>query len=350
MKHLFVTSTTYGIKDGENGRVANLDEINLLHGGAMAIFDKEDGTFHPGTVVGNSTTAAALTEGKWYDFVVAYSDTANADDTNYKPDVVPIKWTSNIKVSKKLYTAPAAKVIAFGDDINSLDFGSISANSTYTIVIEDREKSIHDITRKRYYTVVSVAGDTATTLVTKLVNKISADSLQTVTPVAISGSYGIKFTGAAGKDFGIQVLDDLVGVGMVVESANATDTAAFIDGIYYDTSTDVTLTTKYGNEGTLQVSIGYTPYTPGYGTVEHITAIEREFSSHKGDTKSTYRTTAFYNAPTNIVAGDTYTVYTINFQSGVSQSPMQAEGFTQTLVIATKGTINNADLDKFFGI
>lgn len=352
MKSLFVTNKAYGIKDS-SASVVDLDELNLLWGGAMGIFNKDTGLLHPVTIDAtagaSSVPALPLSAGTWYDFVVAYSDTNNDDDTNYKPDIVPIKWGNQVKVTKQLYAAPAAKVMALGDTTKPVNFGTIVANSTYTLIIEDRGKSIHDITRKRYYTIVSTGDDTAATLLGKMVAKINADSLQSVTAAVYSTNKGIKFTGAIGKDFGIDVLDSLVGAGWVIESTNSNDTAAFINSIYYSSATTPTLATKY-SAATLDSSLGYTPYTPGHGTAEQIKAIEEEFSSHKGDHKSTYRTKAFYNAPSNIVTGDTYTVYTILFKSGVSQSPVQAEGFTNELIIATKGTTLNDDFDVFFGL
>jgi len=324
MKHIIVTNQVYGYDGASSNTVLTTDNINALDTGGLAIFNHATGA-----IVASGTSLGA-TPNQTYMFAVA-----NGADGTVKPDIISIQWNKVKKITKKAVVAAAAKVMAFGDTTKPLAFGDIVANSTYTLVIEDLEKSIHDITRKKYYTVVSVSGDTATTLVNKLVAKVTADSNQTVTAAAYDTNKGIKFTGAVGKDFRIQALDDLASVGWVIESAKSDNSAAFINGIYYDGSTTPTLTVKYGATPLL-AGVDYKPYTPGFGTYAQIKSIVEELSSHKGDTKSTYRTTAFYNANTNLESGATYVLYDIEYSGGASSSPMQAESFTLHLMIAAK--------------
>lgn len=328
MEHIFVTNQVYGYDGASNNTVINTDTINLLNAGGVAIFNQSTGAIVPASTVLGATT------GQTYMFAVA-----NGDDGTVKPDIISIQWDKVKSITSKVAAAATAKVMAFGDISMQLAFGTITAGSTYTLVIIDKDKSIHATDRRRMYSVISVTGDTSVTIVNKFVNKIANDSFQTVVASNFSSSVGIKFVGLAGRNYTVEVMDDLVGVGSVIEAAKADLSGAFIDGQYYDASTPVTLATKYGNavlDGDEGADIGYAMYSDGFGTYAQVKEVVEELSSHKGDIKSTYRTDAFYSANTNLEAGATYKMYTIEYSGGPSSSPMQAESFTLKLMIAAK--------------
>jgi hypothetical protein len=339
MKHIFVTNNTYGTT------VSTLDDVNALAAGSLAIFNQATGVLHPATGGDPVVATTELDPMGVYQFVIGY------DGVNVKPDINLIEWGNVIEISKREYSAPVAKIMAFGDSVVPVSFGTIVANSTYTIVVENKNKSIHDTTRKRYYTVVSTATDTAATLLGKLVSKINIDPLRIVTASIHNTDDGIKFVGEIGINYGIQVLDDLVSVGYIIESAASDNKAAYINGIYYSASTPITLTAKYG-AATLDATLLYAKYFEGVGTYAKVLAIEQELSSHKGDTKSSYKTELFYNAPTNTNPTATYTIYDIIHNGGTANYPMQAESFVKHLIIAVddKQTALISDLDIRFGL
>lgn len=326
MKHIFVTNQVYGYDGASNNTVLTLDNINLLNKGGMAIFNHSTGAIVTGG------TSLGATPGQTYHFAVG-----NSTDGTVKPDIITIQWDKVKRITSKVASAPVAKIMAFGDAVKPVSF-TPAADKTYTIVIENRNKSIHQTDRKRYYTTIGRTGDTVITVLNRLIAKINSDSLQTVTAALFNTDDGIKFTGTTANNYGVFVMDDLVGAGCVIEAAKADLTGAIIDGTYYDANTSITLATKYGN-ATLDggsPDIGYAMWDNGFGTYAQVKELVEEFSSHKGDTKSTYRTTSFYNANTNLESGATYKVYDIEFSGGASNSPVQAESFTQHLMIAAK--------------
>lgn len=334
MKHIFVSNTALATD-------TTTDSINDVGAGEIAVFNQLTGAIH--------TTNTVMSKVP-YIFAVGYND---KDSKKVKPDVITIDWGKVKNVVYKPYAVGVKKKMTFGDSIKELVFGTtIVANKTYTIVVENRKTPIYDITRKRYYSVVSTASDTATTLVDKLVAKINADEHGIVTAAALATNKGISFeSNSIGINFGVQLLDECVNIGWTIETTNAGGTAAIINGVYYDANTTPTLTTKYGNSGALVNTVGYAAYSEGTGSSDQILALEQELSSHKGDIKSQYRTTDFYNAPTNVVSGNTYDLFDIEFSGGASQSPMQAESFTQHLMLACKkDEACIAELKVYFGL
>jgi hypothetical protein len=340
MKHIFVTNENYGV-DVEDSLVAGLNTVDNLIAGAIVFINAETGnSVDPDTGISNNALPNAL-----LNVCLSHGSSVN-------PDVIVLNGNNIVDIKKNTYSAPVAKVMAFGDEAKPVSF-TPAAGNTYTIVIENRDKSIHQTDRKRYYTTIGRTGDTIVTVLNRLIAKINNDSLQSVTASLHNTDDGIKFRGTTVNNFGVFVMDDLIGAGNVIEAAKADLSGAIIDGVYYDANTPITLATKYGNaalDGAGVADIGYAMWNGGVGTPTHVAALEEELSSHKGDHKSLYRSEQFFNAPTNLDTTATYHIYDIEFNSGKAAGPFKAENFTQHLMIAAKSGNATliADLETLF--
>lgn len=247
---------------------------------------------------------------------------------------------TTLTYNKYAYLAPRAKIMLHGDDGttgNELAFPTIVAGQVYGYTIVDNSQPIEKTSRLKTYSVTAVTGDTSTTILTKLVAAINADTARVCNASIVNVNDGVLFTGiTAGVDFKATPFADMKTLvsGMLVEGNGTAGacTSAIIDGVFYSASTTVTLATKYGHSPVLLVQSGYV----GEGTSTAIAATEKDYSTTQGNINAWRMINELWKVTSRVVAGQTYTCYVIEWiASKQSLNIGQLDGNAkQTLVLA----------------
>lgn len=204
---------------------------------------------------------------------------------------------------KLAYVAPVAAIKYLGSDTAgssgsySLNLPtSISVGDIVGVAVRDRTKG-HEFTNalKTYiYQVVSgdsLTGVTAANIIARLVTVINADPNKIITALALTDGTdndGIRFTGAVGTDF------DLAKVDGVLKDADYVEYKS-VNRVYTAGSTTAV------------------EYNPGSGTPTQAAVAELEGSLRDGNINTQLLTNYMYSETSRVVAGATYTVYSLVF-------------------------------------
>jgi len=285
------------------GVAAGVWQIDSLADGSLAFFEN-DGTLIDGTT-------PVITQDSVF---VALGRTTVGAERSVLID------RGTLSYNKYAYLAPRAKIMVHGDDgtgaatLGKLVFPTIVAGQTYGYVITDNSKPVETTSRTKIYPYTAITGDTATTILTKVVALINADTTRVCNAAILSTNLGVSFTGiTAGVDFKAlpyMEMKTLV-AGMVVEGigAGGAATSAIIDGVFYSATTTITLTVKYGHSPVLLVQSGYV----GEGTAAEIKATELEYSPEQGNINAWRMINELWKVPSRVVTGQTYTCYVIEW-------------------------------------
>lgn len=253
---------------------------------------------------------------------------------------------NSFSYTKVAYVAPVAAVKYLGDDTTgsagsySLNLPStISLGDTYGVSIRDRSKSHEDGNAIINYMLTVVTGDltsstTSANIIAKLVALINGNSNSVVTALAMTDGTdndGIRFTAdTAGIDFDIILMDGTLSNSQVVEYK------------VVDKSLDASSTNATANN-------------PGVGTPAQALAAERDAAIQTGDTRTQWLTTHMYDVDSLVVAGTTYTVYSLYFTPAMTDVLTREIGVKQLINIfvpsGESGTLEViAVLDEIFAL
>ena len=298
MEKLLITLATV---DYNTTAVAGAWEIDNLTNGELLAMDQE------GTAVDMLAPAIATDE-----MYFAVGRTSGGSESTVMVNIDSLEWT------KQAYVAPVAKTMYIGDD-NSSNYGlhlptPLVTGDVVGIRLIDKTKYQYDAERIVEVEYQVADGDTTATVKTNLTTACNANArFAAIVTVASSnaavGNLGMSLTGVtAGDDFTAVpygILEDAD----VVQYQN-------VNGVY---------------------TVGET--TPnaivvGYGTSTQLTAIESDYGTHDGDNHSYYMGSDLYSKATNVVAGATYTLYTLMWRKKTNKNLIDEGNIQQTLVVA----------------
>ena len=179
---------------------------------------------------------------------------------------------------------------------------STDGQYTFELIIDDLEKDINDKTRRIRYEYVAKAGDTATIILTALVNRINNNSNSIVTAAIVNTDDGIKFThNEVGKSFDV------------------TPAQAFEGKLIIDES--------YGFKGN--------------GNAIQVAALEKDYLASEGYTQRIKYSDEFWSAGFDTVSGATYHTYVMTWQNERRDNTMNFNPSTQELVLCVPTTNSN---------
>lgn len=282
MKSILITKGS--VIYGHNG-VNDVDEVySGLAQGALVAF-AEDGTY----------LDASTTE--------LFKNFYFALGTQEGAIVSPLIDYKTFRYSKSAYVAPVLPKIVIGAETGGngvLNFPSSLTSyinkSASILVIDKRYEPFHS-KQQHYYNVPITAASTNLSILTALVAAINADPNRVCSAAVATGNEGIVLTALYG--------DIAYGnMGGVFESTTLATTGDSVRA-----------------------------YVPGNGTSAQILQLEKDYSPNRGNTTEAPSKTVLYNATSQVVSGETYTTYCINWKSkeGVTND---RSNFEQELIIA----------------
>lgn len=300
MKEIII-GTTAAYANG----ITSISNVTSLSSGSIACIDED------GNLISGSTPSTSSEKVRFY---LGRSSTEGV----YRSCLISRK---SLSYTKQDYSAPVTKIIQLGSEGSNtnvdLNLPTITAGLVFTIVIFDLEKDFQDSTRVKYYSYTAKSSDTNTSVITKLVALINADSNCpcTATDTTSTTHYGIKLTGKSastagfknGHQFGVACMDSLVDADIVIAKNNS-GTACLVNGTYYDASTSTTLATKIGS-ATSAARAG----SKGFGDPTVIAELEAKITAEDGNTDREFKYNV-WNVSSKVVAGTSYTVYTLTWK------------------------------------
>lgn len=310
MKQILVNkSIAYGAKTG-GGTISGINEIDLLDTGAVAVFTEMN--------VLVTAANAPVVSPDVKNFYIAVGN-QGTDSKTYISSLIPRML---LNYSKKDYVAPVKQVsfVGFDGAIGAFNFGTLVAGTEAFMRITDTTPglrtlgSVYENEIKRYSTVVAV-GDTDTLIANRLIAAINADPDSIVVAAAVGATTGIELTA---KEFG-------------------TTFNISLDGIMIYTTREEPTSTLPG----ASIAINY-----GEGTVEQVTALELQYSTERGNDNQIHLPQFYYKVTTNIVAGETYDIYTYSWNGKRSTSLGNQDTYRyEVLVAMPDGALQQANFE-----
>lgn len=282
MKQILVgkAGLAYAAKSG-GGTISGINELNLLDTGALAVFTKN------GVMVTTANAATVLDDVK--EIYIAVGNQVDACKS-FLSSLIP---RSRATYDIKSYVAPVKQVKYLGYDGTtagtSLNLPTLVAGDEAFIKIINTTPGLRTIGAVdeqevfRYSEQVR-SGDTATTILTRLVAQMNATLNQTpiVTAAIVSTNQGLSFTA---NDFG-------------------TTFKIARDGIFINS----TIVEAEGSTTGVAVAVNY-----GHGTSTQILALEDAYSVEHGNTNRVQTPALYYRNTSLVTSGARYDTYTIGF-------------------------------------
>lgn len=307
MRDLFIgKAVAYAAKTG-GGTIAGAWESVALVDGGIAMLD------NAGTII--AANAASITSP--YVELITKTTTVKKSFPIYK---------SGFSYVKQAYVAPVAAIKYLGSD-QAAAAGSYSLNLPAALAVGDKvgigitdlSKPFDDIRRFKDYTYTVVSGDVLTgkgakNVIVKLKALMEADpSLPVTITLMEDGSDnvdGMRFTAkTAGKDFSIFRMDGILQDADIVEYKT-------VNGVYTSGSTTAV-------EG-----------VTGNGTLTQVKELYEATASRDGNQQYMMIQDLMFTGSDQIVAGSTYTVYTLTTQVPNTDQMAQSNNLPMVLVIA----------------
>jgi len=248
--------------------------------------------------------------------------------------------------TKRVYAAPVAAVKCLGANATAAHGtlnlpSSISVGDTVGMTIRDRTKSHEDTSALINYSFAVTTGDlltgtTSANIIVKLVALINGNSNSIATAVTLddgTDADGIQFTAdTAGNDFDIFPMDGVLKDADILQYRD-------LNGTY-----------TVGLTNTVVANV------IGHGTAAQATAAENESNIRLGETNAPATTRGdLFTAATNVIAGTTYTVYSV-YGTQATDSPTSREvNFKQLVQIFCPSGETGVDeviavLDEIFAL
>lgn len=269
MKHIFIAeNVAYAAKQG-GGTISGYNEVNLLQKGAIA-FLLPDGTLIP--TVSPATTIA--NNRQFYIAIGTGSSTIGAKIS------MLIDRTMR-QYTKTAYAAATLQKSFLGEDSagnGALNLpGTLIPGEVAEILIVDSTGPVMNTweARKYRYSHVIKNGDTQSTIITSLINKVNAHSEAIVTATVVGTQDGIEFEAKE------------VGTTFVVAG----------NEILSDATTTVPPTSP-------AVS-----FHPGFGTPLGVRKLEFECEPHEGKSNEVWTPALYWSYPTQVNQSLTYDLY-----------------------------------------
>lgn len=311
MRRLGVLKNVAYLAKTGGGTIANIGEVNLLADGAVAVF-LTDGTMVAGT--GATPPQLAALNGDMKGFIVFVGAPAGSEPL--KSPIIQFGFDS----SKQVYVAPVKQEQTIGD---SGAGGSYNLPSPLVVgteaFIRIQNLALGTLPAKEIYTFSTrvVTGDTATTIMTRLMNAINAHPLAKDLVTAAPTSAGI----ANGLKISVDVDNTPIDIGL--------------DGIL----ADATLTTDGTGDSTVIV------YSSGSDA--DITELWNDYKAELGDTSQLELQNQLFTRANPVVAGATYTTYQIRSSrsrgNGIGANVGITNHLTELAVPAGAGVITQID-------
>jgi hypothetical protein len=303
------SGVVYGYDGGSGTTIADRTDIATLVDGALALFS-EGGTL----LLANTATTA-------YNEVQIYEG-RTAGGPIYHGTLYPREF----KFVKSTYAAAATKVVGLGNNVTDETTYSLNLPATLTvgtvagIQIIDKSKRHDDNSRYHNYEVTVATGDTHTSLMTRLIAKINADTKRCIASCAAitltSVTNGVLFTGNTLVDFSVN------GQGILVNA----------DQLEY---TDVVWSATIAQGYTSGLTGGVVAFTKGRNTTAQMLAEEAATNVGFGDTKvDTVRNNSLFTLPSRLQAGINYLMYEVSCKSPNNMGGLiEADNFTNNYQI-----------------
>lgn len=281
MKQILIgkTGLAYAAKTG-GGVISGVKEIGLLDTGALAIFTAA------GVLVTTGNMSTTLDDQK--SVYIAVGNQV-ADSKSYITSMIPRNSGTSFDIQSYVTPVKQRKFLGYDGTTagTAMNLPSLVAGDEAFIKIIDTTPGLRTIGAVdaqevfRYSTVV-IAGDTATTLITRLVTAINDTLNQT----------GIVTATLIGAGTGIQL--DAIAYGTTFKIAR--------DGILVG----ATIVEAEGTTAGIAVAVNY-----GKGTDTQILALEDTYSVERGNTNQIFIPQTFYTKNSLVTSGAKYDTYTI---------------------------------------
>lgn len=308
MELTLITKGTLNYAAGLTAGTSTINNINSLTDGALVALDSNGKTLS-GTSPQINTDA----------FYFALGRTTGGPKLSRWIDRKSMKWT------KTAYTAPAAKVMVLGTNVDTVTTYNLNLPSVIVefdiagVRLVDLDKPVYDTTRYIDAEVTMRGGETATQVVAKVIAAMNADAKfsSLVTAAQIDADNGISITGkTAGFNFSLEpygILSDA-------------DVLAYNEIVRAGT---VGL-----NAGPASITTVVVALEKGKGTPADITALELEASTYSGNANSNYRPSEKWSVPTRVVSTETYVQYIITWTTPNDNELVPKQNMQQELCIA----------------
>lgn len=268
---------TYGGKS--SGTAANIqDAVNMVEG-AIGVFD-ETGTLIAGNAVSISGNSLTFAVKRGSDLKISF----------------PV-YKDNFSKSEVAYVAPAAKVMAIGSNTDAGTTYNLNIPSTIVegqnaiLSIIDTAKPTDEQTRIKAYEVPVLTGDTAITVMSRLMTKINADTkrLATMSKIDATNSDGYLLTAVkAGVNFALSC-------GGILENADVLERTEVI----YAGTAGV-------SKGAVSALTNLVANNTGHGTYAQMVEAELSASTHEGNNNYPGGSNDLYTQPSMVVSGGMY--------------------------------------------
>lgn len=264
---------TYG------GGVTKLSAAAAMTEGAIGVFD-ETGAL----IAGNATSVT----GDSLTFAVKRADGVKISFPIYK---------DGFSKSTVTYVAAAAKKVAIGSNTNAGTTYNLNIPSTIvegqvaTVTLIDKSLPEYDLRRMVAYDEPVIDGDTAITVMERLLARVNADTdrVATMSKIDTTNSDGYIFTAVtAGKDFAVNC-------GGILENADVLEHTEIVHA-----------GTAGVTKGTVSALTNLVTHSEGFGLATQIAEAEAEASTREGNNNYPGWSTNLYTQPSVVVAGETY--------------------------------------------
>lgn len=307
MKQILIAKEVAYLAKIGGGSITGVSNMNELADGALAIFTKEG-------VMVNATASNIGTAEEIY-FARGSGD---ATKGAYLSELIPI---ADMHVLWQNYAAPVNQVIVIGADNagnGDANVGTIAKGDEASMRIIKTNGQQFTILDTKRYSYTAKTGDTEALVLAGLVDKINADT-DSIVVAAMLGVVGFSLTTKDPNDAFTVTVDDLVADATVLTFGNASSSTIPVASF------------------------------PGFGTPAQITALESEFSTNRGNTKSELLTSSFYSKATDVDSAETYAGYAITWQSKHVESQDVTNKWRKVIVPYPDGaTIGVTNLDAIF--
>jgi len=271
-----------------NAGVTDINDVNSITEGALAIFTDKNVLLTVGNVV------ASMSDVKSIRYVTKYDGTMH--------------WSNEIVREHASVDAQASRVavkpiIYVGNDLatGALNLPGTLIPGTIAFIRIVKEIPIREVgLEKQRFEYVVKTGDTAATVLTAIVAQINGRSDRFVDAAVVTGNVGIKLT----------VRDD--------------DTAVTVglDGIFGNSTV-----IKDGTSNSIALDYGA-------GTFKQIQELEEFYSPSSGNTSKMYLASYYFSRQNVAITGLAYDTYTINFQRRHMSASSTEFATNQVLVVA----------------
>jgi hypothetical protein len=283
------------------GAIAGTWDLATHTVGSLACFDQD------GTVVDGVVPVVATDK-----FQFAVGRATGAELSNLI-NIQTLRW------NKREYAAPVAKVMYIGDDATAT-YGlhlptPLVVGDVASVYLVDKSKPYEDTSREIYVEYVVSDGDTDVTVQAGLVAAINANTraaalVTAAVASAVVGNLGFSLTATtAGVDFSATPAGILEDADVLqYQNVNGAYAAAYV--------------------------VPVVAHSVGHGTSDQVTLLENDCVIRDGDNNSNWMRGVLYNKASNVVAGATYTVYTLIWREESNNALINEPNVQQKLYIA----------------